>query len=702
MKSFIYMIGLPFYMLITMWWKYILVFPFLLARRKKLVHKLRFTILGLLICYTVDMVVPRLYSWISIWQFDLRAAPEWAQVWMLAITGIKISISSALLFFLCKFYEKARNPVKFMRAAPGQDDPIYRQNKDKLLVYGLISAAIGFALAAALTILSIKKSTSSTAAIGYLYVPMAGLFWSPPFFVFGFAIGYIKIWRSSQVRKLNVKIVLALAVSVVLLLTGVTFAGKGLWLTGLVHRIKYFDEAQLRNTLEASLFGKNKFVLGAIAQNKAASGELLDRIGRIDDKELYDKMGSVFDVMGENGHGLAVMRLVARHPNVLPETLEHLAECTNDYVLGDVAGNNKTSVDTLIRLRKRNTYLIDWGLARNPATPPEILSALATSGDEYTRAPVAANPSTPLRDIEKLSSDSNWNVRRSVVSNPQITIELLDKLSVDTDERVRSIIRFNKRTANISTTTNTTQQSSGDRVLMQQGNSALSENNTMSRKVDTDRDFLTRQLAGMKKLTFNEAIAKPAWWDTTQAPLLTSEVDVDRLWQKPDHNNREFFKACYGMIETHSADERATVKCLWLMPVAVGNENKKPIREYLIANYFDHKANTRTCANCAPGDPVARVADDLSTQYEWDGKIRSAIELLEKVLDQRGGDTSPWVQAEIYTHLGKLYLILEVTKERQQRIENAYERLTLIKDHESMKQRYLDFERVYLKVKAQR
>jgi hypothetical protein len=265
------------------------------------------------------------------------------------------------------------------------------------------------------------------------------------------------------------------------------------------------------------------------------------------------------------------------------------------------------------------------------------------------------------------------------------------------------MIRFNKRAANISTTTNTAQQSSGDRVLMQQGNSSQIVTNTMSRKLDTDRDFLTRRLAGAKKLTFSEAIAKPEWWNTIEAPVLASEADVDRLWQsKIDNKNRIFFKACYEMIESHPADEPAIVKCLWLMDVAVGNENKKPIREYLIAHYFDHKAHTRTCANCAPGDIVARVADDLSTQYEWDGKIRAAIELLEKVLDQRGGDTSPWVQTETYTHLGKLYLILDVTKERQQRIENAYERLTLIKDHETMKQRYLDFERVYLKVKAQR
>ena len=76
----------------------------------------------------------------------------------------------------------------------------------------------------------------------------------------------------------------------------------------------------------------------------------------------------------------------------------------------------------------------------------------------------------------------------------------------------------------------------------------------------------------------------------------------------------------------------------------------------------------------------------------------AAIELLESVFDRRGQEVSAWVQAELYTHLGKLYLKTELTTERKQRIENANERLLRVKDHETMKQRYPEFERVYLQV----
>jgi hypothetical protein len=136
------------------------------------------------------------------------------------------------------------------------------------------------------------------------------------------------------------------------------------------------------------------------------------------------------------------------------------------------------------------------------------------------------------------------------------------------------------------------------------------------------------------------------------------------------------------------------------MNIAVSD--RKPIKEYLLANYYGHIANTQNCANCAAGDIVARTADDLSREYEWSGKTAAAIDLIERALDQRSGDTSPWIQTELYTHLGKLYLKTEVTKERQLRIESAHARLSLIKDHENLKGRYPDFERVYHDVQARR
>ncbi len=94
-------------------------------------------------------------------------------------------------------------------------------------------------------------------------------------------------------------------------------------------------------------------------------------------------MGSVWDVMGSNRKGLAVMRLVARNPNAGAAALEHLAARPEaEYVLSDVLANRKTPMRVLERHFGTANYLAKWGLAQNPAVPRAVLERLANDPDE--------------------------------------------------------------------------------------------------------------------------------------------------------------------------------------------------------------------------------------------------------------------------------------------------------------------------------
>ena len=452
LTNYLAMTGLSLYALILMWWKYILILPFLLVRRRQLVYPFRFAILGILACYTIDLSVSRIFFFFSQRPSDLSDTVEWARSMMILTMIAKLILGSVSLFFLCRYYETDRRPVSQSSVPEVRTMSLYQSHKSAIVMHGIIAAGIGFIASSVMSIMSISRSTSSTAAIGYLFVPMTSLLWSLPFFGFGISIGYLRKWHAQKARKITPPVVLAFGISAALFLAGTVFSAEGVYLSSLVHNIQVMNDQELRDTFDRPFFGRNKFVLGSIAGNKNASGELLHTIGMIDDDDLYEKMWSVFDVMGENRHGLAVMRLVARNKNAYPDTLEHLAKCSNDYVLGDVAGNEKTSVKTLVRLSKRKTYLVDWGLARNPETPPDILSELSQSESEYTRDPAALNPATPLKDLELLAADPVWHVRRSVATNPNAPATILDKLSADPDRSVRQMVLFNKNvTADILT-----------------------------------------------------------------------------------------------------------------------------------------------------------------------------------------------------------------------------------------------------------
>jgi len=143
--------------------------------------------------------------------------------------------------------------------------------------------------------------------------------------VWGLALGCV--WLSLRGRQRYFPAVLAMAW--VAALAAPAAIGWEVWrgfaLERAVAGVKGMSAAQLEEAFEHSTWNRDRFFLGALAEEASASEALLDRIAQLPDPRLYEPMGSLWDVMGENRKGLAVMRLVAAHPNTGGATLERLA-----------------------------------------------------------------------------------------------------------------------------------------------------------------------------------------------------------------------------------------------------------------------------------------------------------------------------------------------------------------------------------------
>jgi hypothetical protein len=302
------------------------------------------------------------------------------------------------------------------------------------LAFGVLGAFIfGWLLVAA-----ILRSSSSTASIGFIFVPAWCVIAFVLFFAFGYGLGFLRDRLPVTEKEINLRII-----ATILFVVGFTgYLGKevvtGFFIMKVVPEAEQAESNdKLVDIFDKFFLGHNKFVLGAIAQSPVASPDLLDRIAHLEDPELYEPMGSLFPVEGKNRKGLAVMRLIALHPNVAPQTLEFLAQSANDDVLGTVASNKKLSVDTLKRLAERGGYRIEWGLAYNENTPFEILETLAKSEDEHTRSSVARNARTPAATLTALGQDRDWYVRGNVALNPSTPKDVILQLTQDSDQRVR-------------------------------------------------------------------------------------------------------------------------------------------------------------------------------------------------------------------------------------------------------------------------
>jgi hypothetical protein len=285
--------------------------------------------------------------------------------------------------------------------------------KDRMQVHSLCAAA-GFVVAYPFLFYQgwngIDASASSTAAIGYVFVPVFAAIEALFFAAVAFALGCaIRAWRTRDRKHVLIATLgLTLSAGGIAYLSLETTRDQKLATT--VHAIAEMDDVGLAMFLDSHEFRANQYALGAVAMNPHASGTTLTRIASLRDSSLHDRYGGTQELMGNNRKGLAVMRLVAAHPHVESSTLELLASSRDAYVLRDVAAHKLTPQPVIERLYREgrnasNAILIDGGLATNIAAPAGILGEIAKqSRNQYTLHSLANNTGA-ADDLRKLAAN---------------------------------------------------------------------------------------------------------------------------------------------------------------------------------------------------------------------------------------------------------------------------------------------------------
>ena len=273
---------------------------------------------------------------------------------------------------------------------------------------------LGALVTAALSVKGIFASGSSTAALGFITLPLVAALGAIPVAAWGAALGHVVLRRRGVVQSPPMVMVAALAVAAALPVMVAVEIARGLRLEAAVREVRDMDVAQLGRAFTDSPFKRDRYFLAALAQNPAAGAAVLERVAGLRDPELYEPMGSLWDVMGQNRKGIAVMRLVARHPNTDAATLAKLAAEPNAQVaVHELAANPKTPMPVLERWFNSTDYLVEWGLALNPNTPQRVMERLAASSNLYARMNLTYNRATPREILDRLAQDPDESVSRN-------------------------------------------------------------------------------------------------------------------------------------------------------------------------------------------------------------------------------------------------------------------------------------------------
>ena len=143
--------------------------------------------------------------------------------------------------------------------------------------WALWCGVLGALATAALSVKGIFSSGSSTAALGFITLPLVAALGAIPVAAWGAALGHVVLRGRGKVHSPLLVLVAALAVAASLpILVGIEIA-RGLRLESAVREVRGMDVAQLGRAFEDSPFRQDRYFLGAIAQNPAAQGDVLAR-----------------------------------------------------------------------------------------------------------------------------------------------------------------------------------------------------------------------------------------------------------------------------------------------------------------------------------------------------------------------------------------------------------------------------------------
>jgi hypothetical protein len=227
---------------------------------------------------------------------------------------------------------------------------------------------------------AIATSRSSTAAVGYIFLPFYSVAVAGAGFLVSWSVMYIVRFTVERLGIISKRIT-AIPLLIVAVLTLCTTA----------------------------LIARHRLVRQELLRAAASASTNPDRLEKI--------LAGAF-----SSRDLPVLSLLAKNPSTPPADLIRIY----DFSKHSVSEFNPPE------------YVVFHSLAQNPRTPPDILVVLAACPQMSIRVGVGMNPGTPTETLRKLSRDKENLVRSWMTSNPKIPKELLLQLANDPDQIVRN------------------------------------------------------------------------------------------------------------------------------------------------------------------------------------------------------------------------------------------------------------------------
>jgi len=178
---------------------------------------------------------------------------------------------------------------------------------------------------------------------------------------------------------------------------------------------------------------------------------------------------------------------------------------------------------------------------------------------------------------------------------------------------------------------------------------------------------------------WTQAIPQPAWWDSVprSALAINSLGDLLSVWQSgtnDEPSRQRFYKLTYQAILDHSGDEDLIAEGIGLMAYVVDSDDRFSLLKFGVDHFFSYDQRTDNCANCMVGDTVGEMVRDLAGAYISRGEPEAAIQIIQRLVDERGSDISAYNLALTFETMSRAYWEMKDTDGAKAAIQEGLRR----------------------------
>lgn len=155
-------------------------------------------------------------------------------------------------------------------------------------------------------------------------------------------------------------------------------------------------------------------------------------------------------------------------------------------------------------------------------------------------------------------------------------------------------------------------------------------------------------------------VPRPAWWDDVPdtAIKIRSLGDLMAVWQsqiKDEDGRRRFYKLVYEGVVARPGDRDLAAEGVHLMAFVADGADRLTLLEFAVERFFAYDRRTDNCVNCMTGDTTGEIVRDLASVYISSGRTTEAIELIQRLVNEREADVSAYNLALTFETLSHAY-----------------------------------------------